>query len=133
LFEKESVEGLQWVFETWRRRSGFFPAISDIWALLDEWKRGQREQAELREQLKEKLTLEEAREAGLLVPYDEIRQRLLEVAEKMGFPVAPTKMQTVSMREMPPALQLTKQQIEARRPAERAECERMRRQMEEGA
>lgn len=131
LFEKEPPEEIGWVFEAWRNKSGFFPAIADIWELIFEWRRGQRQQQELREQLKEKLSLEEAREAGLLVPFDEMRKQLLEIADRMGFPVAPTKMRPVSRREMPPALQLTKEQIEARRPAEREEIERYRKRMEE--
>jgi hypothetical protein len=64
------------------------------------------------------------------VSVGEIRGKLLEMAKAMP-DAAPAETRTVSRRAVPPAVQLTPKQIEKRRDAERAEIERVRRQMEE--
>lgn len=133
VFAKESPEALRWAFEAWRLKSGFFPAISDIRELVAEWKRGEREQQEIRERLREKIEIGEAEKAGLLVPFDEIKAQLAAIAEhcRMPEPARTSKikllMQARGLAGTPPALKLTPEQIEARRPQERAEIERYRR------
>src|SRR5689334_17679298 len=48
IFSRESPDAIQWAFQTWREKSPFFPAVSEMIALVKEFKRGQREQAELK-------------------------------------------------------------------------------------
>jgi hypothetical protein len=83
-FSAESSACLEWAFNTHRDKSNFFPTIAEMLALVKEWKRGKREQEELRQRLQDKLSLEEARTAGLLAsPEDmsEMVDRLNKIAQ----------------------------------------------------
>jgi hypothetical protein len=126
-FGAEPPEALEWVFRTWRKRSPYFPAIAEIAALLADWHRELQLQDREQEQREQKRR--EERASGQLVSLPEIGAKLAEIARMPE--AAPGRTRTVTVRKMPPALQLTREQIEARRPQERAEIERVRREMEE--
>lgn len=73
---------------------------------------------------------EEIAEKGVPISLQEIGKQLIEIVRRMPDPT-PEKLRTVDWGDMPPALELTKEQIEKRKVAERAEIERYRKQMEE--
>jgi hypothetical protein len=127
-FGAEPPEALEWAFRTWRRRSPYFPAIAEIAGLLADWHKELELQDREQEQREQTRMEEEARASGQLVSFPEIVKQLAEIA-KMPEP-APVRTRTVTVRPVAPALQLTREQIEARRPQERAEIERVRREME---
>src|SRR6266704_5927118 len=60
-FSCESPEAIQWAFQAWRDRSPFFPAISEMRALLGDWHRKQREEVEAKAKREERAKLEEMR------------------------------------------------------------------------
>ena len=89
----------------------------------------------MREQLKERLTLEEARETGQLVDFAELRAQLLEIATAKGMPEPVRRLRHYELhsRHVPavPALHMTPQEIAARRARERAEIEAYRKRQQE--
>jgi hypothetical protein len=130
-FGKEPAEAIEWAFREWRRDCPFLPAISDIRFRVGLWHDEHRREQIRVEQKREKAEIEVARERGEIVSYPEIVKQLDQVVKRM--PDAARSDQrtvTVARREMPPALPLTREEIEKRRPAERAEAERVRREME---
>lgn len=135
-FENEPPEAVEWAFRAWRRQSQFFPAISEIATLLGEWHRAEREQDEIRQQLKDKLTEQEARKAGQLVDFREIQEKLLEIVSHSRMSKHERRLRDYRERhrELPvdPPLQFTQQQIEARREFERVEIEKYKHQPEGG-
>ena len=125
-FPAEAVEA---AFRGWRDVSPFFPAVSDIRGLCEAWVRRKRELDEEIAKTAEQIKVEAAREAGELVDFADIKRELLAIAQ---FPTAPTERQErqkaaierLRRSDAPPALQLTKEQIEARREQELEEIRR---------
>ena len=134
VFSGSPPEGLQWAFRRWREQSPYFPAVSEIRKLLADWRRGRREQQELRDSLRDKLRLEEAREAGLLPDPSEVLKRINEIARMPE----PEHIQKLNRFDRPapqfnyatPAIVATPEQImqrveqERANPKHRAEIER---------
>jgi hypothetical protein len=79
----EEPEAIQWAFRVWRDTSPFLPAISDIRGLVKTFKKGRREQDELRARLKENVSVEEARKMGQLVEFKDIVHNLVELVKRM--------------------------------------------------
>lgn len=127
--EKFPLECIEAAFRGWRDVSPYFPAISDIKELCQTWTRLQREETERLAREAERDKLEEKRAAGELVDFVDIKTELLKIAQ---FPAEPTPRQVkqraaierLKRAEVSPALQLTKEQIAARREAEQAEIQR---------
>jgi hypothetical protein len=121
-FFREPPEAIRSAFQSWRDQSPHIPTISDILRLLATWHRDRAEAAAEAQQKRERAELEVARAEGKLADFADIKKQLLEIA-KMPEPtsrqvemrIAIEKMQRA---EMPPALQLTKEQIAARREKE---------------
>lgn len=126
------AEAIEAAFRGWRDVSAFFPAISDIRQLCEHWVRRQAEIQADQEKQAQREQVEQARSAGELVDFGEIKQRLAEIAAKAEMPESRLIRfsAAVTTREIPPALPLTKEQIEARRAAEREEIERYKAQGE---
>lgn len=130
VFSRESPEAIQWAFQVWRDKSPFFPAVSEIVALVKEFKRGEREQAALKAQLDEKFLLEERRRLGQVPDFTEVLKQLKAIADE----VKPEHMerqqrfdrriQRISVATA--TLDLTPEQIQTRRAKERAEIARYR-------
>jgi hypothetical protein len=128
-FHREDPEAIEWVFDAWREQSPFFPSISDIRKLLFDYRRGVREQEELKARMDEKLLLEERRQQGQVVEYGEVLKQLREIAAKVPeLPVRKPQMSSrmIGLMQIAPTLNLSEDQIRARRERERAECERYR-------
>jgi hypothetical protein len=126
------AEAIQASFRAWRNISQFFPAICDIRQGALVYMRTQAEIREEQERAKRRKDEEQARSTGELVDFADIKQRLADIAAKVEMP-EPRKMRfsaAVTTREIPPALPLTKEQIEARRAAEQGEIERYKAQGE---
>lgn len=122
MFSETKPEALQWAFREHRKRSPYFPAISEIHGLLCEYRMKERHKRET----EERQTLNQARERGELVDFTDIKKELLSIAQ---FPAEPTEHQRkqqaaierLRRAEMPPAVCLTAQQIAERREKEREE------------
>jgi len=116
-------EAIQWIFSQWRDMSPFWPAISDLKELLRQWRNEQeflRQRAEARE-------IREARETGGLVEFTDIVSQLKTIAKAMPEPETSQRVRDMRRREVSaetPAVQLTAEQIKARRAAELAEIQR---------
>lgn len=116
-------EAIQWIFSQWRDISPFWPPISALRELLGQWRNEQeflRQRAESRE-------LREAREKGSLVEFADIVDQLKAIAKGMPEPETSKRVKDLRQREVnvaAPAVQLTAEQIKARRAAELAEIQR---------
>jgi len=131
IFARETPEALQWAFQAWREQSPFFPAISDIRALLKDWHRGVRERLELERAMEEKFLLEERRRQGQLIDYRDVLQKLKEVCQLDSEPMKREKayQDRLGMKHISLAgagLHMTEEQIEARRKKEAEEIRHYR-------
>jgi hypothetical protein len=130
VFSRESPEAIQWAFQVWRERSPFFPAVSEIRKLVIEFKRGQREQMELQAQMDERFLLEERRRQGQVPDFVEVLKQLRAIADESK-PEHMERQQRFDQRIQrisvaASTLDLTPEQIQARRDKERAEIARYR-------
>ena len=133
VFSHEPPQAIQWAFQAWREKSPFFPAVSDIRKLLAEWHRGARERLELESRMEEKFLLEERRNQGQLVDFQEAARQLRKVCESASRTAEPMQRESQFGRKMQgkwrgvaeiiPTIHLSEEQIAARRQKERAECE----------
>jgi hypothetical protein len=128
VFSKEPPEAIQWAFGVWREKSPFFPAIANVRSLVNEWRRGQREQAALRAQLDEKFLLEEGRKRGDVLDFGETVKLLKQVADDAK-PDSAERERQFKHRMLRaalalPTIQLTEEQIRERREGERREIAR---------
>lgn len=129
-FSRESPEALAWAFDVWRDQSPFFPSIAEIRKLLMDWRRGQREQMELKTKLDEEFLLEERRRQGQVPDFPQVLQQLKAVVDA----VQPEHMERekqfrqrmLRAAQIVPTLDLTEEQIRARREKEKAEIARYR-------
>jgi hypothetical protein len=129
VFSATAPEVLQWAFREHRERSAYFPTISELRGLACEYRVKERQKREVEEVEAERRRIAEAREHGELVDFTDIKKELLSIA---AFPAEPNEHQRRQQAainrlrrvEMPPALQLTPAQIEARRDKEREEINR---------
>lgn len=134
IFSRESPDAIQWAFQTWREKSPFFPAVSEMIALIKEFKRGQREQAELKARLDEQFLLEERRRQGQVPDFSEVVKELKVIAERVQPEWAERekrfkqRIERISLAAA--TLDLTPEQIQQRRARECAEVERYRRENE---
>lgn len=128
VFAKESPTALEWSFRVWRDRSPFFPAVSDILALVKEWRRGEQERKELHDKLDQKFLLEEGRRQGQVPELAEVFQNLRAVAAR-SMDIEPMKREQryrekiASAQIASPPVTLSQEQIVARRDKEREEIE----------
>lgn len=128
VFSKESPDALKWAFEAWRDKSPFFPAISDVLKLVKEYKRGQREHAELKARLDEKFLIEQRRALGQVPDFPDVVKQLQAIAVN----IEPEWMKREKkfrdrMQHAAaaiPTLTLSDEQIRARRFKEREEIQR---------
>lgn len=74
-------------------------------------------------------------QTGPPVGFGDVMKKVVEMSESKGMPEHERKLQQAreGPRRVSPPIQLTKEQIEARRPAEQAECERVRKAMEDAS
>lgn len=127
---KEPPAAIEWAFVAWRDRSPFFPAISDIRKLLNEWRRAERERQELESQMEEKFLLEERRRQGQVPNFADVVKQLQAVADGAEPEFMKKQKQFRQKMEMQPislataTLNLTEDQIRARRDKEIAEIRR---------
>jgi hypothetical protein len=129
VFSNEPTEALTYAFACWREVSRFIPAISDIRELLKAWHRNKAELAAISSRATEKKRLEAAREAGELADPAILISDLVHIAQ---MPKAPSEreqrmklaIERLRRADAPPAVQLTKEQIAARRDKEREEIDR---------
>lgn len=132
-FWAERPEAIEWAFRTWRGSSPFFPAISEIRALVERWHRERHEAAEAERRRAEKDALEQARKEGKLVEFTEVVKHLQQIAHSLPEPEH-LKREREFNRRMQRAvsatgmLQLTDEEIRARRERECAEIRRYREQ-----
>ena len=81
------AESIETAFRRWREGSRFFPAISEILELIQDWHRVRREEREEEEHRQEKLRTEQARARGELIEFADIRDLCRKVAARVGGPV----------------------------------------------
>lgn len=113
-------EVIQWIFGRWRENSPFWPPICGLNELLRQW----RNEQELLRQRAESREIREARETGSLVEFSDIVGQLKTIAKSMPEPQTSQRVRDLRQREVNlsvPAIQLTAEQIKARRTAELAE------------
>jgi len=130
VFSREAPDAIKWAFQVWRDKSPFFPAVCEIRKLLTEFHRGQREQAELQARLDEKFLLEERRRQGQVPDFSDVLKELRAIA----FDAKPEHLERQHHFEQrvqraviaANTLDLTEDQIKARREKERAEIARYR-------
>jgi len=122
-----SAEAVESAFRGWRDVSPYFPAISDIRELCVVWCREKNAQEEAVRRAEEKKAMDEGRACGELIDFADIQRQLARVADGCAIP-EPEKRRRQWNRERPqgapPALHLTREQIEARKAAELAEIKR---------
>lgn len=129
-FEEEQPTTIQWAFREHRLESKFFPSISEIRVLVERRRRELWEASEEERKCQERADREQARAAGKLVDVAEVREAIRETVKR--FPAPPHierhhRAQEAAERFSTPPLQLTAEQIEARRQAERTEIENYQR------
>lgn len=124
VFSEQPPEALAYAFANWREVSQFMPTIADIATLLRQWRRQKFDAAEADRARRERAESERARRDGSLAGFDAIVRELKTIAKKM--PEAPTAQRLRRARErevsfIVPPVQLTPEQIAARREFERQE------------
>ena len=130
VFGGEPVEALRWAWGVWRARSPFFPAICDVISLLKDFHRGERERQEEAARRQERQLLEEGRRKGLVPEFAETVRELHAVLANIGEePEHVARMRRFRERIARASvaigtLQLSDEQIEARRTREREEIRR---------
>lgn len=75
-------ETIRWAFREWRRKSKFWPAVSDIVEIIDFRRRLDRENAEFEKQERERAEIRAARKKGTLLELPEIMRRFVEIIDK---------------------------------------------------
>jgi hypothetical protein len=131
VFANEPPQAIEWAFQAWRDKSPYFPAVSDIRSLLKDWRRGERERIELESKMQEKFLLEERSRQGQLVDFAEVVNQMQTIA---NLETEPTKRERtfrdrMAMQKIGVAaatMNLTDEQIRARREKDRAEIDRYR-------
>lgn len=125
-FSNEPPEAIQAAFRAWRDISPFFPTIADIAELLFTWHRLKAEEYQAQQQAAEKQKITEAREKGELVEFTDILKQLDKTVGKMPEPPHIQRQRKSRPTTSPtiPSVQLTKEQIDARREKEREEIKR---------
>lgn len=114
-FAHVAADVLEWTFREHRRRSPYFPAISEIHGLLCEYRIMERNRNDVAEAERQRQEIAQARKEGRLVEFSDIVKQLKEVAK---FPEAPSAARVRRQAQMLPTLPFTKEQIIARRDAE---------------
>jgi hypothetical protein len=133
VFEGTEPPCIVWAFRQWRLISAYMPAIANIAELVERRYRIEHEEAEQKKTLKERAKVGAARARGELADFTDILKQLNDQVGRM--PEAPhiRRMREARSQELrinSPALQLTAEQIAARRPRELEEIERRRKQDE---
>jgi hypothetical protein len=130
-FWAEPPEAIEWAFRTWRGSSPFFPAISEIRALVERWHRERHEAAEAEKRRAEREAEEQARREGKLVDFVDLQKQLAEAMKSQPEPEHIRKQREFRLRmehaaTAVRALDLSEQQVRKRRQKERAEIEQYR-------
>ena len=126
-FTSERPENIQWAFREHRRTSNFFPTISEIRTLIDRRRRELWEAYEIERQREEKAEEDKARAEGRLIGNGEVIEMIKKTVKRFPEPphiVRHHRAQEAAERFSTPALQLTTEEIAARREEERAELAR---------
>jgi len=134
VFGQEPPEATDWVWPLWRAKSPFWPAICDIHALYADWRRGQREQTELRARQDERAKIEEARKRGELVEFSAIVKGLKKLVKKIPEPEPCHRVRVMRQHQVNACVpsidsawaRMSPEQKEARAEREREEIERYR-------
>jgi hypothetical protein len=84
VFSVHPAEAIEAAFRKWREMSRFFPAISEMLELIQDWHRVKREEREEAERRHEKLRTEQARARGELIEFADIRDLCRKVAAEVG-------------------------------------------------
>jgi len=124
VFEIHPPMAITFAFRAWRDSSPHFPSMSDIRILINQWHAKQRQLAHEEKQKVEEAAVREAREQGKCVDFAEIKKQLLNICKMPEVKTQPKVVNAIrAIRPILPTLQLTNEQIEARREMERAEIE----------
>jgi len=128
-FWAEPPEAVEWAFRSWRDASPFFPAISEIRALVDRWHREKREAAEAEKRRAEREAIDQARREGKLVDFADLRKELANTLAAQPEPEHTKKQREFQHRMQRAALavgtlHLSEEEIRARRERERKEIRR---------
>lgn len=83
-FARSSAPALEHAFRTWRRKSPFMPAISDIAELVTEYSRRAQEEALAARSRADKTRDDEARRSGNLLDMGELKEKLAKIAASAG-------------------------------------------------
>jgi hypothetical protein len=117
VFGGEKEEVIQWAFREHRRRSKFFPAISEIHELVMQRRREEWEAAELERRRQERVESEKARAEGKCVSFAEIMEKIRSTLKRI--PDSPALAKWHRLHEAPrrshasPAVILTPEEIRA--------------------
>lgn len=126
-FAGEDPELIQSAFRAHRQESKFFPAISEIAELIAAEKKRRREAADLEAQRLERARTAQARAEGKLIDFASIRKLIADTVKRMPDPPGLAKWHRYKERKAmvaTPTVQLTPEQIAARREHELAEIAR---------
>jgi hypothetical protein len=129
-FEEEQSATIQWAFREHRLESKFFPSISEIRALVDRRRRELWEAAEDARKCQEKADEEKARAEGKLVDIVDVKQAIADTVKRFPEPEHIQRLHRAQEAEAPvtPPLELTQDEIAARREQERAEIAQYKRE-----
>lgn len=129
-FSAADALALDWAFHEHRRRSPFFPAISEMVLLLAEYRKAEREKREMDEQRRKREELEQAKREGKTIPFAKIMSDLAGQVKRMPEPPHAARQRVSKARVAlvkTPTIDLsgeTPQQRESRVARERAEIQR---------
>lgn len=125
----ESADAITWAFREHRTHSPYFPTFSEVFGLLREYRGKERDAAEERDKAKYRAEIDQARREGKLVDLAEVTNRIKKIAKGFPEPQATRRLREMRRPETAattPTLQLTREQIEARKQAEQEEIARCR-------
>lgn len=129
VFARHTTEAIEWAFQQWREVSPYFPTVAEILELVREWYRRKAEAEREAEAAAEKKKLEEARGRGELIDFAELKQQVADIAAGARIPPPPGMPKrfnpAITTNWSSPAIPMTREQIAARRDAERAEIRRV--------
>jgi hypothetical protein len=87
VLSKHPLEAIEEAFRSWRDRSSFFPAISEIQDLIRVWDASKREEQEAKEHEQERIRTEQARGRGDLIEFADLQDLCRKVAAEVRGPV----------------------------------------------
>lgn len=122
LLIQEPADAVQWAFLEHLKKGQFFPKPAEIVSLIHTFQDRQRKAEQERSKFSERERLEQARQNGQLVGLEEVARIMTEAVERVKkMPSANLHLKPQKPYPVPPALQLTREQIAARQDKDREE------------